>query len=38
GTLLRRTINASWSEISALRYSPHLGLIASGNNDGSIQV
>ncbi|CAM9771885.1 unnamed protein product [Ectocarpus sp. 4 AP-2014] len=38
GALLRRITNASWSEITVLRYSSHLGLIASGNTDGSIQL
>lgn len=38
GTLLRRITNASWSEITVVRYSSHLGLMASGNTDGSIQV
>lgn len=38
GVLLRRIANASWSEISVVRYSSHLGLIASGSTDGSIQV
>ncbi|CAN0141652.1 unnamed protein product [Ectocarpus fasciculatus] len=38
GALLRRITNASWSEITVLRYSSHLGLIASGNADGSIQL
>ncbi|CAM9409360.1 unnamed protein product [Scytosiphon promiscuus] len=37
-TLLRRVTNASWSEISVIKYSSHLGLIASGSTDGSIQV
>ncbi|CAM9110180.1 unnamed protein product, partial [Hapterophycus canaliculatus] len=36
--LLRRVTNASWSEISVVKYSSHLGLIASGSTDGSIQV
>eukprot|EP00903_Cladosiphon_okamuranus_P013184 g12296.t2 len=38
GTLLRRITNASWSEITVVRYSSHLGLIASGSTDGSIQL
>ncbi|CAN0033527.1 unnamed protein product, partial [Laminaria digitata] len=38
GALLRRITNASWSEITAIRYSSHLGLIASGSSDGSIQL
>ncbi|CAM9585663.1 unnamed protein product, partial [Sphacelaria rigidula] len=37
GVLLRRICNASWSEITAVRYSSHLGLIATGSTDGSIQ-
>ncbi|CAM9690716.1 unnamed protein product [Choristocarpus tenellus] len=38
GLLLRRVTNATWSEITALAYSPHLGLIASASEDGSIQL
>lgn len=38
GALLRRITDASWSEISAIAYSSHLGLIATGSTDGSIQV
>ncbi|CAM9181074.1 unnamed protein product [Ascophyllum nodosum] len=38
GTLLRRMTEASWSEITAIQYSAHFGLIASGNVDGSIQL